>query len=123
MYGRDFRAVAERLLKGHRFTPSQNDYDWLGQGIYFWEYGFDRALQFALDQKRRGKVKKPAVVGAAMMSQWRRTAQVESKQSPPRPSTRADLSQDPKPRSPRGHPVVTLSAERPTLAFAHSWSS
>ena len=33
------RAVAERLLEGHRFTPSQNDYDWLGRGIYFWEYG------------------------------------------------------------------------------------
>ena len=66
LYGRDFRAVAERLLKGHRFTPSQNDYDWLGQGIYFWEYGFDRAMQFARDQKKRGKVKKPAVVGALL---------------------------------------------------------
>ncbi len=58
------RAVAERLLKGAKFSPSQNDYDWLGTGIYFWEYGIDRAMQFARDQKKRGKVRTPAVVGA-----------------------------------------------------------
>lgn len=57
-------AVAERLLRGEAFKPSQNDYDWLGHGIYFWEFGYDRALQFAKDQQRRGKVKDPAVVGA-----------------------------------------------------------
>lgn len=31
--------TAERLLSGEPFKPSQNDYDWLGEGIYFWEYG------------------------------------------------------------------------------------
>jgi len=56
--------IAERLLRGEPFKKSQNDYDWLGAGIYFWEYGADRALKFALDQKRRGKVIEPAVVGA-----------------------------------------------------------
>jgi hypothetical protein len=55
--------VAENLLRGERFKKSQNDYDWLGEGIYFWEYGADRALRFAHDQKRRGKVTTPAVVG------------------------------------------------------------
>jgi hypothetical protein len=60
------RAVAERLLAGAPFKESVNDYDWLGRGIYFWEYGLDRALQFAFDQKRRSKVKKPAVVGALL---------------------------------------------------------
>lgn len=49
--------TAERLLHGEPFKESQNDYDWLGEGIYFWEYGADRALQFAHDQQRRGKVK------------------------------------------------------------------
>jgi hypothetical protein len=57
-------AVAERLLRGERFRPSQNDYDWLGHGIYFWEFGYDRALQFANEQRTRGKVKEPTVVGA-----------------------------------------------------------
>jgi hypothetical protein len=30
-------AVGERLLDGDAFKPSNNDYDWLGPGIYFWE--------------------------------------------------------------------------------------
>lgn len=57
-------AVAERLLGGEPFRPSDNDYDWLGGGVYFWEYGPDRALEFARDQQRRGQVAEPAVVGA-----------------------------------------------------------
>jgi hypothetical protein len=57
-------AVAERLLAGEPFRRSENDYDWLGAGVYFWEYGADRALRFARDQQRRGKVAEPAVVGA-----------------------------------------------------------
>jgi hypothetical protein len=56
--------TAERLLRGEPFKKSQNDYDWLGEGIYFWEFGADRALKFAKDQQRRGKVARPAVVGA-----------------------------------------------------------
>jgi len=56
--------VAELLLHGARFRPSQNDYDWLGEGVYFWEYGANRALQFAREQQRRGKVTSPAVIGA-----------------------------------------------------------
>jgi hypothetical protein len=32
-------AVAESVLLGRsRLEPSHNDYDWLGAGIYFWEY-------------------------------------------------------------------------------------
>jgi hypothetical protein len=56
--------IAERLLRGEPFKKSQNDYDWLGEGIYFWEYGADRALRFAHDQKGRGKLETPAIVGA-----------------------------------------------------------
>ncbi len=56
--------VAKRLLEGEPFRPSRNDYDWLGHGIYFWEYGLGRAYRFAQEQKRRGKVERPAVVGA-----------------------------------------------------------
>jgi hypothetical protein len=56
--------VAELLLRGDPFKKSQNNYDWLGAGIYFWEYGADRAMQFAHEQQRRGKVATPAIVGA-----------------------------------------------------------
>ncbi len=58
--------IADRLLRGEPFQKSQNDYDWLGEGIYFWEYGADRALKFAIDQQRRGKVEVPAIVGALL---------------------------------------------------------
>lgn len=56
--------IAQRLLDGEPFRRSQNDYDWLGRGVYFWEYGADRALQFACEQQRRGRINAPAVVGA-----------------------------------------------------------
>ncbi|MGN0282768.1 MAG: hypothetical protein ACI4B3_10815 [Prevotella sp.] len=47
---------------------STNDYDWLGNGIYFWENNEARALQWAKDMsKRKGSsIKKPAVVGAVI---------------------------------------------------------
>jgi hypothetical protein len=55
------RAVADRILRGDTFVPSTNLWDWLGGGIYFWEYGPDRAFRWA-EQSRN--VRKPAVVGA-----------------------------------------------------------
>jgi hypothetical protein len=57
-------SVAERILGGEAFKPSDNDYDWLGRGIYFWEYGAERALQFAREQAARGRVRVPAYLGA-----------------------------------------------------------
>jgi hypothetical protein len=59
-------AVARRLLSGEPFKKSRNTYDWLGEGVYFWEYGHARALQFAREQQGRGKVEAPAVVGALL---------------------------------------------------------
>ena len=42
-------AFAEKLLSGevpiNDWKPSTNDYDWLGHGIYFWEYAPERAFQ------------------------------------------------------------------------------
>lgn len=47
------------------FPPSENDYDWLGHGIYFWEYSPLRAFQFVQDKfKWQGRKEKVAVVGA-----------------------------------------------------------
>jgi len=58
------RAVAEKLLAGTKFTPSENEYDWLGPGIYFWEANPLRGMEFAEDWKKRGKIQDPYVVGA-----------------------------------------------------------
>ena len=57
-------SVARRLLRGERFKPSENDYDWLGSGVYFWEYGADRAFRFAGEHLGGRKIRSPAVVGA-----------------------------------------------------------
>jgi hypothetical protein len=61
-------STGERLLKGEAFRPSQNAYDWLGPGIYFWEANPKRGLQFAREAARRSnsKVAKPFVVGAVI---------------------------------------------------------
>lgn len=60
--------MAEKLLKNQAFKPSQNEYDWLGEGVYFWEANPLRGLDFAFETaKRKGsKIKKPAVIGAVI---------------------------------------------------------
>jgi hypothetical protein len=66
------RKVAERVFVGKAaLAPSRNDYDWLGDGIYFWEHNAQRAFEFAAEVARRPhpsgqKIKSPAVVGAVI---------------------------------------------------------
>src|SRR5580658_3697819 len=60
-HGCDESVVRDVLLRGKYLKPSDNDYDWLGKGIYFWEHGPRRAYEWAQHSK---KVKKPAVIGA-----------------------------------------------------------
>lgn len=60
-------AIAERVLAGKaELGHSTNDYDWLGHGIYFWEYSPGRAWEFAQEKKKRGEISTPAVVGAVI---------------------------------------------------------
>jgi hypothetical protein len=54
------RAAATRLVNGESFGASTNDDDWLGHGIYFWEYAPQQAWWWA--QRRHGD--DGAVVGA-----------------------------------------------------------
>lgn len=63
------KAVGERLLNNEPFEPSENGYDWLGSGIYFWETNPDRALDWARQQAKRKTREEvhpfePFVVGA-----------------------------------------------------------
>jgi hypothetical protein len=42
------RSVAQSVFKGEsELKTSMNSYDWLGHGIYFWEYSPKRAMDFA----------------------------------------------------------------------------
>jgi hypothetical protein len=64
-------SVAEKVISGRaHLIPSQNDYDWLGEGIYFWENSPARALEYARLRKRHpapgNKIRKPAVIGAVI---------------------------------------------------------
>ena len=60
--------VGERLLAGTAFNPSDNDYDWLGPGIYFWEANPQRGYEFAAEVAyRRGSgIVTPFVIGAVI---------------------------------------------------------
>jgi len=58
---------AKTLLLGRKpindWRPSLNEWDWLGDGIYFWEHAPERALRWARE-RYAGKRQRPAVLGA-----------------------------------------------------------
>lgn len=62
--------VGEDILMGKsRLLPSENIYDWLGHGIYFWENNPQRALDYAKiiqnnPVRSQGKINHPFVIGA-----------------------------------------------------------
>lgn len=63
-------SVAERVLSNTAtLRKSNNTYDWLGNGIYFWENNPQRALEYANSLKNnpsrcKETIAKPAVLGA-----------------------------------------------------------
>ena len=61
-------SIAKKLIDGETFKKSNNDYDWLGPGIYFWEANPRRGLDFAREYAHRksGSIKTPTVVGAVV---------------------------------------------------------
>lgn len=55
-------SIAEKIFSGDEgLKASDNEYDWLGNGIYFWEGSHDKALKWAEESRN---IKEPAVVGA-----------------------------------------------------------
>lgn len=48
------------------FRMSNESYDWLGHGMYFWENNPERARLWAEQKKKAGTLKEPAVVGAVL---------------------------------------------------------
>lgn len=61
------RSIAYDILNQKTdFKPSTNSYDWLGEGIYFWENNYARAKEYAeAASKRRGStIKDPFVLGS-----------------------------------------------------------
>lgn len=66
--------TAHKVLYNHEaLLPSNNSYDWLGNGVYFWENSVDRAQQWAeaacerYNKKNPDKEpKRPSVIGAVI---------------------------------------------------------
>ena len=56
--------AAEAILDGADFKGSENAYDWLGRGVYFWEFGLNRAWEWARKDPKSKHA--PAVVGAVL---------------------------------------------------------
>jgi len=58
-------AFAHDILLGQipidAWEPSENEWDWLGHGIYFWEHSPKRAMRWAQE-----KYDEPAVLGAVV---------------------------------------------------------
>ncbi|MFT5126913.1 MAG: hypothetical protein ACI8W8_000510 [Rhodothermales bacterium] len=61
------RDLAEAVLSGEQdLVESRNNYDWLGQGIYFWEGNLERAQRWAIDRQTMPKssIAHPYAIGA-----------------------------------------------------------
>ncbi|NDV59767.1 hypothetical protein [Bacteroides sp. 519] len=56
--------IAEKIACGEEdLKKSINDYDWLGNGVYFWENNYNRAFEWAEKSK---KIREPGVLGAVI---------------------------------------------------------
>jgi hypothetical protein len=64
------REVGLKVLNGKdHLIPSNNSWDWLGEGIYFWEQNPYRALEYSVEvaagmQFNKKRIKTPFVLGA-----------------------------------------------------------
>lgn len=62
------KTVADAVLNSQteHLKPSQNTYDWLGNGVYFWLNDPQRAYEWACQTKKRKPelIKEPYVIGA-----------------------------------------------------------
>lgn len=67
-HGCDKSVVSRVVEHGVPMGASNNAFDWLGHGLYFWENNLDRARQWAEsgNARTRNKIETPAVLGAVI---------------------------------------------------------
>lgn len=67
------REVGLKVLNGKdNLFSSTNTWDWLGEGIYFWEQNPGRALEYAIESSERKQInKKPAKTPFVLVSRQR----------------------------------------------------
>ena len=74
LHGCDEETYRKVLYNHEPLLLSHNSYDWLGNGIYFWENSLSRAEEWAISYCQRynkkhpgSEKKKPAVIGAVII--------------------------------------------------------
>ena len=65
-HGCDLDVARRLVLREDHFRRSENSYDWLGHGIYFWLENPVRACEWAQRSAEHGRIQRPAVVGAVI---------------------------------------------------------
>ncbi|GAB5382867.1 MAG: hypothetical protein Alis2KO_42080 [Aliiglaciecola sp.] len=62
------KEIGEEILSGIKgFKASENEFDWLGHGMYFWENNERRAVTYGQElQEKRGQLEDPMVIGAVI---------------------------------------------------------
>ncbi len=65
-HGCDETTCNTLLNNPNRIKISKERYDWLGNGMYFWENNYQRALDWANEKFQRKKISRPAVIGAVI---------------------------------------------------------
>lgn len=67
-HGMDRDAAIRILNQEDDFKHSNNNYDWLGNGVYFWENNLERAKQYAElnSQRKSSSIQTPFVLGAVI---------------------------------------------------------
>lgn len=63
-HGCDKETCDSIIIGRQRMKLSNNPWDWLGDGMYFWQNNYERAWLYANNPPGKSKIKKPAVLGA-----------------------------------------------------------
>ena len=62
-HGCQYNVFKDVIINGQPLKKSSNSYDWLGNGIYFWEQNYQRAYEWAIN---RYGTDDAAVIGAVI---------------------------------------------------------
>lgn len=57
-HGCDVSRQQELLATPSLLPKSEEAFDWLGNGMYFWENNYQRAMEWAIDKERKGRIKR-----------------------------------------------------------------
>lgn len=65
-HGCDENTRDSLLTNPDKIEISKEKYDWLGNGMYFWENNYERALQWANEKQKLRAINRPSVIGAVL---------------------------------------------------------